>query len=143
MTPDPATHPEFYQDIPTKRLLAWCVDMIVIIVVGTLLIPFTGFTAVFYLPFLFLTVGLIYRAVTLAKYSATFGMQLMSIELRDNRDKPLDWNSALIHTMGYYMSMAIPLFQLASVVMMLTTHRHQGLTDLIMGSVAMNKRRGL
>ncbi|KIN66420.1 RDD domain protein [Sulfitobacter noctilucicola] len=140
MTPDPATDPHFYQGIPSKRLLAWCLDTVLIVVLCIMVLPFTVFTGLFFFPFLMMVVGFIYRCATLASGSATWGMRLMSMEIRQGDDRPLSGGMAILHTVGYSVSLAMPLFQLISVVLMLTSERKQGLTDMILGTVAMNRR---
>ena len=73
--PDPVTAPEFYADVASKRLIAWIVDTVLIILITVLLVPLTAFTALFYFPFLAMIVSLVYRIVTIANRSATPGMR--------------------------------------------------------------------
>ncbi len=141
MTPDPHTQPEFYQGIPTKRLLAWGVDMIIIVGLCLVILPFTVFTGIFFFPLMMLVVGFIYRVATLANGSGTWGMRLLSMELRQANDRPLDAGTAFMHTLGYSVSIAMAPLQLISVILMLTSERRQGLTDMVLGTVALNRRR--
>ena len=141
MTPDPDIQPQFYQGVPSKRLFAWVLDMVIIIGICLAILPFTAFTGLFFFPFLMLCVGFIYRTVTLTTRSSTWGMRLMSVELRRSDDHPLDGTTALLHTLGYSISFAMPLLQLISIVLMLTSARRQGLTDMVLGTVALNQRR--
>lgn len=141
MTPDPSVQPQFYEGIPMKRLLAWLVDMVVIVLVCLLIVPFTAFTGLFFFPLLMLVVGFVYRWATLANGSATWGMRLFSMELRRGDDSPFDGGTALMHTLGYSVSVAFPLLQLISVVLMATSERRQGLTDMVLGTVPLNRRR--
>jgi len=138
--PDPHYQPEFYADIPVKRLLAWVVDMIVVVILSLLVLPFTAFTGVFFFPFLLFTVGFAYRTVTLARGSATWGMWLMSMEIRDITGNRLDLQTAALHTLGYTVSLAMMPLQVVSIVLMLTTTYRQGLTDHVLGTVALNRR---
>ncbi|TNF63904.1 MAG: RDD family protein [Rhodobacteraceae bacterium] len=138
--PDPFHQPQFYDAVPTKRLLAWIVDMIVIVLLCLAILPFTAFTGIFFFPFLLLTVGFAYRVVTLATGSATWGMRLFSIEFRTARGERFDLGTAAAHTFGYSLSVAMPILQVISIVLMLTTARGQGLTDHVLGSVAINRR---
>ncbi|MEQ9675153.1 MAG: RDD family protein, partial [Roseovarius indicus] len=46
--PDPVTQPEFYADVPVKRLIAWVVDTIIVAVICLLILPFTAFTGIFF-----------------------------------------------------------------------------------------------
>lgn len=140
-TPDPDMQPEFYDGVPTKRLMAWVVDMIVTIGMCLAVLPFTVFTGIFFFPLLILMVGFIYRVVTLSTGSATWGMRLMGMELRDLRDRPFDFGTALFHTLGYSISWAMAPLQLISMVLMCVTDRKQGLSDMVLGSVAVNRRR--
>lgn len=141
MTPDPEIQPQFYASVPSKRLVAWIFDMILIFVICLIILPFTAFTGLFFFPFLMLVAGFLYRVATLAGGSATWGMRLMSLEIRQGDDRPLDGLTAFLHTLGYSVSLAIPILQLISVVLMLTSARKQGLTDMVLGTVALNKRR--
>jgi uncharacterized RDD family membrane protein YckC len=138
--PDPHLQPEFYADVPMKRLLAFVVDTIIIVVACLLILPFTAFTGIFFFPFLMLVVGFAYRVATIANGSATWGMQLMAIEFRTHDGRPFDATTAVLHTFGFTVSMGVFIAQAASVVMMLVDDRGQGLTDKVLGSVALNRR---
>ena len=138
--PDPETQPEFYADVPLKRLLAWLVDTLLTLVLCLLVLPFTAFTGLFFFPFLFLSLGLIYRTATIAQGSATWGMRLMAIEFRTGSGQRFDPTLAFWHSLGFTVSCAMPLLQLASILLMLTGARGQGLTDIFLGTVAVNRR---
>lgn len=140
--PDPHYQPEFYADVPVKRLLAWVVDTLVITALVALVLPFTAFVGLFFLPVLFLVLGFLYRWVTIAGGSATWGMRLMSIEFRDGQGRRFDNGMALLHTLGYTVSLALPILQVISIGLMLTGPRKQGLTDNLFGTVAINRRAG-
>ncbi len=141
--PDPDIAPEFYADVPVKRLLAWVVDVLIVAVLCVLILPFTAFTGLFFFPGLMLVVGYIYRIATMTGRSATWGMRLMALEFRDSAGRRFDLGTAFLHVTGYTISIAFPLLQLVSIVLMLTTARKQGLTDMIIGSAALNRRAGL
>lgn len=132
--------PQFYEGVPAKRLLAFFVDTLIILALTLIAIPFTAFIGLFFLPFLYLAIGFAYRVVTLSRSSATWGMQLMAIELRTNDDARFDLPLAFFHTLGFVVSLAMPLLQLISIVLMLSTDRRQGLTDMALGTVALNRR---
>ena len=140
--PDPDTKPEFYADVPSKRFIAWIVDTILIALITALIVPFTAFTALFFLPVLYMTVGLFYRTLTLAGRSATPGMRLVAIEFRTHDGQRMDFGYALIHTIAYTISVSMVLPQVISVLLMLTTPRAQGLTDMVLGTAATNRMAG-
>jgi uncharacterized RDD family membrane protein YckC len=139
-TPDPETQPHFYASVPAKRLLAWVIDMVLIIGICLLIVPFTAFTGLFFFPFLMLVVGFAYRVVTLANGSATFGMRFAGIEFRAANGTTMDLGLAFLHTLGYSVSISLPILQVISIVLMLTGARGQGLTDMMLGTVAINRR---
>jgi len=140
--PDPHSQPEFYADVPLKRLIAWLIDTILIAVLSALIVPFTFFTGLFFFPFLMLVIGFAYRVVMLANGSATLGMRLTAIEFRDAQGAKFDLQTAFMHTLGYSFSIAIVPVQMVSIVLMLTTERAQGLSDHMLGTVALNRRAG-
>ena len=137
--PDPVIQPEFYADVPMKRLLAWLVDTILIALICLLILPFTAFTGLFFFPLLMLMVGFAYRVITIANRSATWGMRLMAIEFRTAQGERFGLGLATLHTLGTSLSFALPVLQVISVVLMMTTARGQGLTDHLLGSVALNR----
>jgi len=137
---DPLTQPQFYRDVATKRFAAWVVDTIIIALVSLLIVPFTAFIALFFFLALMAVTGFVYRVITLATGSATWGMRLMAIEIRDASGAQLDLGQAFLHTVGYTISWAIAPLQLISMVLMATSNRGQGLTDMVMGTAALNRK---
>lgn len=139
--PDPATRADFYAGVRTKRLVAWVLDTILIALVSAVLVPFTAFTALFFFPVFMLVIGFFYRWFTLSAGSATWGMALMAIQLRESDGHKLSSSTALWHTVGYSVSILVAPLQLISVIMMCVTDRRQGLTDLILNTAAINRPR--
>ena len=138
--PDPDTQAAFYDGVAIKRLLAWIVDTVLIVLVALAVVPFTAFTGIFILPLLILVVGFIYRTTTMAGGSATWGMRLFAIEFRTMHGERFDLGTAFAHTLGYTLSVSIFPAQVVSIILMLTTARGQGLTDHVLGTVALNRR---
>ncbi len=137
--PDPELNPEFYADTPTKRFFAWLVDGVMIFVVTLLVLPFTAFTGLLFYPLLWLVISFAYRTITLASGSATWGMRLMSLEMRTYRGERFGLGEAFAHTLIYTIAISTFLVQVLSVVLMLTTPRRQGLGDHLLGTVAINR----
>ncbi|RYH03347.1 RDD family protein [Salipiger sp. IMCC34102] len=137
--PDPETLPQFYDGVPTRRALAWLVDIGVIFLMSLLLLPLTLFTALFFFPLLMAGVGFLYRWFTLSSGSATWGMRMFNIELREADGARFSSTTALVHTAGYALSLVTFPAQLISIGMMAVTPRRQGLTDMVLGSTAINR----
>lgn len=140
--PHPEERPELYDDTPTKRAVAWCLDTLVIgaataLAVVVLLIP-TLTLSLWLAPLVWATVGFCYRTATLARGSATWGMRLMSMEIRHPDGGRLDFGAALAHTGLYYAAWAVTPLQAVSALMMAGTPRRQGLGDHILGTAAVN-----
>ena len=66
-------------------------------------------------------------------------MRLMAIELRDHKGAQLDLLTAFLHTLGYTASLALFPAQFVSVILMLTTPRGQGLSDMLLGTAMINR----
>lgn len=145
LPPDDAIHEDFdpylYDGVTIKRGIAWLFDVVLIAMLCALVLPFTAFTGIFFFPFLMLVMGFIYRWLTLAGGSSTWGMRMVGIHFRDHRGAPLGSGLALAHTLGYTISITIAPLQLISIIMMLITRRGQGLTDLVLGTEAINSYR--
>lgn len=138
--PDPDTQAEFYDDIPTKRFVAWAVDMIITGILSIILLPFTAFLGLFIFPLFVTFVGFLYRWVTISQSSATLGMRFVSIEFRNRNGQVFDSTTAFLHTgitTACFLFMFIP--QLISIALILVSPRKQSLADHMLGTVAINR----
>lgn len=141
--PDPETHPEFYAGVPVKRLIAWGADTLLILLASLAISAATLFLALMIFPALFAAVHLAYRVFFIARESATPGMRLMGIELRDAQGARLDLATAVLHTLAYSLTAVFVLPLLVSVVLIWTGARAQGLHDLLLGTAAINRPEGV
>ncbi|WP_375254672.1 RDD family protein [Yoonia sp.] len=130
-----------FAGVPLKRGIAWVFDVVLIAILSALILPFTAFTGIFFFPVMMLVIGFLYRWFTIAGSSATWGMRIMGIGLRDLDGAPLTSGMALAHTTGYTVSVAMAPLQLVSVILMLVTARGQGLSDHVLGTRAINLPR--
>ena len=136
--PNPDTHPEYYEDVISKRLLAWLVDVLIISVLAAVLSVFTLFAALLVFPLFYAVISFLYRWASLARASATPGMRLFAVEFRREDCSQLDGGTAFLHTAGYFASVAVFPAQLISIAMMLMSPRRQGLTDAVLGTALLN-----
>lgn len=137
--PGPATKPAFYDGVLIKRLLAWVIDTVVIIVMCALILTFALFLGVFVFPFLMLVVGFFYRWFTIAGRSSTWGMRMTGIELRDGDGMRLQSEMALKHTAAYTVCVIFAPLQLVSAIAICLSDRKQGLPDILLGTTALNR----
>ncbi|MGR3492015.1 MAG: RDD family protein [Shimia sp.] len=138
--PDPESQADFYADVPLKRLLAWVVDVTVIFAFSVLVSLLTLGIGFFLFVGVFMLTSFLYRVLTLAGGSSTWGMRLFGVEIRTHTGERLDTLTAFLHTLFYSVSFGVVIVQLASAVMMLMTPRGQGLSDMLLGTVAINRR---
>ncbi|NKX45792.1 RDD family protein [Roseicyclus persicicus] len=139
--PDPDYDRAFYDGVPAKRLFAWLVDVVITVVITFLLGLFTLSLLWWVWPVTFVVASFLYRAGTIAAGSATLGMRLMNLELRGPTGHRLTPGEAVLHTLGYMVATGFVIVQLVSIWMMAFGRRHQGLHDLVLGSVAINRPR--
>lgn len=138
--PDPDHQPDFYSGVLPKRAVAWLIDSVLVTVLSLLFGLLTFGIGLFLFPAVSAVIGFLYRVGTLTGGSATWGMRFTGIELRQADGARFDIGAALLHTLGYFVSLAIFPLQLVSIVIMLLSDKGQGLTDLVLGSRALNRR---
>lgn len=147
--PSPYDDAQFYDGVVARRLFAFLIDvciatllMAIIVVVG-LVVGFFTFGLGWLVAFLLcVSADFLYRWLTIAAGSATWGMTLTGIELRDRRGERLDPGQAFVHTGAFYVVgfgglIAIPLI-LNLVVPFLSPHRRL-IHDYLLGTVAINR----
>lgn len=137
--PDPLTRSDAYDGVLAKRAFAWVIDTILIAGLTLLAVLATALTGLFILPMLFMTIGFVYRWVSLTSSSATPGMRLCGLRLLTREAAPFDAATAFLHTLGFTLSMSFVLPQVISIGSMLLSPRGQGLTDHILGTAAINR----
>lgn len=138
--PDPDMQAEFYEDVPTKRLIAWLIDTVITLILSVVILPFTGFFGVFVFPLYITLIGFLYRWVTISQSSATWGMRLVAIKFRNKDGQSFDTATAFLHTAittACFVLMFLP--QLVSIALILSSPRRQSLADHILATVAINR----
>lgn len=143
--PDPATAPELFEGVLTRRVIAFVIDLIAM---GTMILAFglVGLIAGFltfglaWLALVFVvpaTVILYYGATLGSPKRATLGMQMMDIVLTPTRGQPLDGWMAIIHAGVFWITawISLPL----SLVFTLFTPRRQMIHDLIVGTLMVRR----
>jgi len=143
---DPETQPDLFDDVLSKRIVAFFVDAILVVLLmipaGLLVLALGLLTfglAWLLFPLLFAVVALSYEALTLGgPGSATVGMRIAGIEMRTWSGRRMFPLLAVMHALVFWFSVAIltPLVLLVG----LFTYRRQLLHDLLLGVVALNAR---
>lgn len=137
--PDPDYDAAFYDGVPAKRLFAWMID-VVLITITTVLIGILTFGLGFWLwPVFYLMTSFAYRSLTISAASATLGMRLMNIELRNAKGARLNQSEAVWHTGTYLAASLFVIIQLISAYLIVSTPRHRGLHDRFLGTAMINR----
>ena len=141
--PDPDRDRQFYDGVPMRRLAAWVIDLVVILVVGVPLALIFGLVTIgigFALfPFIIATIGFLYRVATISRGSATWGMQIMGIELRRHDGSRFDLATAILHTTIYTVALWTVFLQVLSCITIVFSRHRQGLNDIILRTTAINR----
>lgn len=144
--PDPVLDSQFYDGVPARRMVAFCIDVVVVfalwLVVLLLGLILTVVTLGIGAPLAALAASVtdfLYRWMLLAQGSATPGMRLTGIEIRDAAGRRLDPVTAFLHVAGFYVSLFfLPLLVIGWVLMAASPHRRL-LHDAVLGTVAINR----
>jgi uncharacterized RDD family membrane protein YckC len=137
--PDPDIDPQFYAGVPFKRLIAWFIDFLAILaVVLGASIATLGILAVIF-PLTLFVVNLVYRIYFLKIKSATPGMMIVGIEIRNHLGNRLSANESFWHTIAFTLSIIFVLVQVLSMGMMLFSKYNQGVHDYFCGTTAINR----
>ncbi len=138
--PDPALDRTFYEGVPAKRLVAWGVDFLIVGAASLIVIPVLGVLTLglgfFVAPAIYATLSFLYRVTTLSGRSATWGMRLMGIELRDADGERFGFGMALAHVGLYTLSLIFTIPLLVSGATVLATRYGQTLHDIVLRAAA-------
>jgi uncharacterized RDD family membrane protein YckC len=137
--PDPILDAQFYEGVPFKRLFAWIIDVVLVLAICIGLVVITIGAGLFIFPLLAFAANIAYRIFCLTKWSATLGMRFAGIEFRNIEGNRLDHKDASFHTGLYVLISLTGLGILASALAMLVNERGQGLHDMVLGTVAINR----
>ncbi len=144
--PDPEHDGQFYAGVPLRRLVAFAIDTVVILAVWFVAV-FVGFlftiltagagTPIAFI--LFIGSGFFYRWLMLRSRSATVGMMVMGIEVRDHEGEQMTDATAALHTAGYYVTLMFPPLMLVGWILMATSPHRRTMHDTFMGAVVINR----
>ncbi|MEM7177383.1 MAG: RDD family protein [Pseudomonadota bacterium] len=144
--PDPDRDAQFYEDVPMRRLIAFMFDAVIIVVlmglvlVAAMIVGLLTFGLGWFLGIaLFTVTGFLYRLALMANNSATLGMSFMGIEIRDRTGEPLDLPTAMVHTIGYYVTVLFPVLMIAGWIIMLMSPHKRLMHDWLPGTAAINR----
>jgi uncharacterized RDD family membrane protein YckC len=141
--PDPIHDARFYEGVAARRLVAFLIDALLIAAASAVAIVVFG-VATLGLGFLaaapiVVAVSFLYRAGSLATWSATPGMALCGVELRRFDGRRFGAVEAVGHTLLFLLMFALVIPQLVSVFLMAVSVPGRGLHDLPFGAVAINR----
>lgn len=144
---DPASQPELFRGVLTRRFFAFLVDLVILsipIVLGVIFIAVFGVVTLglgwmlFWLvsPFSVIWAILYYGLSLGGPHSATIGMRLMGLQLRTWSGDPGYFMLGAMHAVLYWVS--VSLLTPFIVLFGLFNRRRQLLHDLVLGTVIVN-----
>jgi uncharacterized RDD family membrane protein YckC len=143
--PDPATAPELYEGVLTRRVIAHIIDVVVLSVLISIVVLVGGVAgfltfglAWLALPVIIPLVILVYYALTLGgPMRATIGMSLLDLVLVPTRGQSLDGWRILIHPIVFWITVWIawPI----SLIVAWFTPRRQMVQDLVAGTLMLRR----
>jgi uncharacterized RDD family membrane protein YckC len=144
---DPVAHPELFEGVRTRRILAFLIDVVIMAVPLAFLALFIFMFGLVTLGlgwFLFLLFGpiaviwaILYYGLTFGSAaSATIGMRVMEIEMRTWYGAPAYFVLGAVHAIGYWISVSFltPLVLLVALV----NDRKRLLHDMLLGTIVIN-----
>jgi uncharacterized RDD family membrane protein YckC len=143
--PDPATAPELFEGLLTRRFMAFLIDafLIMLILVGVTLVGMVlgvltlgvGWLAL--VPALPISVVAYYAMTLGSPQRATIGMRMMDLVLTPTRGQPMNGPVAFLHALIFYITAWISLP--FSLLFALFTPRRQMIHDLITGTLMLRR----
>ncbi len=144
--PDPIRDPQFYQGVPLRRFVAFWIDFLIILalfvpvlIIGAAVTVLTFGLAAPFLMLFFTVTGFVYRWGMLKTRSATLGMSLTGIEVRDRNGNTCDSQLAFMHTVGFFVTFLAPPLLIVGWLMMANSPHRRAMHDLFVGSVVINR----
>jgi uncharacterized RDD family membrane protein YckC len=144
---DPALNPELFEGVLPRRLVAFAIDLVIIMVpagLAAIFIFFLGLVTFFLgwalFPLLYpatIIWALIYFGMTLGgPESATVGMRIMDIEMRTWYGAPAYFVLGAVHAIAFWITVSVltPFI----VVVGLLNERRRLLHDILIGTVVIN-----
>lgn len=148
---DPVTQPELFEGVLARRLIAFIVDLIIIVIpvvvagifmaaasIATLglAVVFFAFLSPLYWPLIVIWVLCYYGYTFGSPASATIGMRVMDLEMRTWYGAPAYMVLGLVHAIVYWLSISFltPLVLLVG----LFNSRKRLLHDMVVGTVVIN-----
>jgi uncharacterized RDD family membrane protein YckC len=143
--PDPATAPELFEGILSRRAFAFIVDTVIMGALVVLVSVFGGIIGFFTFGLGWLALVFVIPVVILGYYAATLGsprratigMRYMDLVLTPTRGPPLDGWRILIHPLVFWITcwVAWPI----SLLVALLTPRREMVQDLITGTLMLRR----
>jgi uncharacterized RDD family membrane protein YckC len=147
---DPIAHPEFFEGVLTRRVLAWVVDIVIITIPIILVCIFIFLFGIFTLGLgwlLFWLVSpasaiwaIVYYGMTMGSpASATYGMRAFDLEIRTWYGGPCYFLLGAVHAILFWISISAltPFIVLVG----LFNERRRLLHDFLLGTVVINSER--
>jgi uncharacterized RDD family membrane protein YckC len=144
---DPVANPELFDGVPARRIIAFLIDIFILVIPLFFLGIFIFLFGVLTFGFGFLLYGLmpvvgtiwalIYYGMTLGgPRSATIGMRVMDLEMRTWYGAPCYFVLGAVHAVAFWISVSI--FSPLILIVCFFNERRRLLHDMVVGTVVIN-----
>lgn len=144
---DPSLHPEIYREVRRRRVLAWLIDVMIIlalVLVFAVVVLFLGLLTLGLGWSLFAILGpavaILYAGATIGGKGGTLGMRAMGLRLRMAYGGVPDFWLGCAHAILFWVSSTI--LPILSLVPPLIDRRKRMLHDMVLGMVMVDERAG-
>lgn len=134
MIPNPHINPQFYENIPSKRVLAWLVDGAISLFLTVIIAVLSFGIGFWFLFFIWFWVDLTTRILALATTGRTAGMAFVGLKLVMREGRQPSFVIAALHVIGTTF-MLPTLLWLISLLLILRSDYRQSLVDMVLGTV--------
>jgi uncharacterized RDD family membrane protein YckC len=143
---EPADNPQLYEGVVTRRVMAFGIDLVIVVLLTTAVYILTFFLGFLTFGLAWLAFGLIYPGVALiyagltlsSPRAATIGMRVLGIHMITWSGRRVDFMLGVLHALGFYLSIvALTPFSLA---VALFEPRGRLVHDLVLGTVVVESQ---
>lgn len=146
---DPASHPELFEGVPARRVIAFLIDLVILAVPMVFLAMFIfavgvvtlglGFVLYGLMPAISVLWALFYYGATLgSSRSATIGMRVMDLEMRTWYGAPAYFLLGAVHAVVFWVTVSA-LTPLILAVCFFNSRRRL-LHDMLVGAIVINNQ---
>ena len=144
--PDPERDHQFYDGVAMRRLIAFILDSLIILILWFIVLVIGALIAVISMgvgtPLMFIALagtGLFYRWMMLWHRSATLGMMAVGIEVRDQHGEKCNETVAFLHSLAFIATLYLLPLAIIGWILMASSPHGRAMHDMMVKTVVINR----